>query len=335
MNLLTNSISDLMKELHIFNYKKNRLQQIKGFYYAARCRSISEAAKLMNLTQSTVSLQIQSLERDLGFKLLKRDSKPITLTPEGEDFYKMACPVMHEFESIFERFLMKSNDNEQKKVEIAVHHVAISYLMPKIVSFFMELNPGTKILIRNISPSEAIKRLKEGKIDLAFYPNPPRDPELRSIDTISYDPVLIMNKNHPLANKRINSLKDLKDFDLIRIDRNLITLPLFEEAVENHGLGGSIEFENGNWEMLKSFVKENNFVAIISEICLDKNDDDLVVKNLGKFFPAMHYRITMKNGKSLKPVAQNMIQAICEITKGGKFLKTQDGIVKNILNKSL
>lgn len=121
-----------MKNLNIFNYKKNRLQQIKGFYYAARFRSISEAARVMNLTQSTVSLQIQSLERDLNLKLLKRDSKPLSLTQEGEDFYKVACPIMHEFESVIEKFLNYRSQKEQKIIDIAVHHVAISYLMPRI-----------------------------------------------------------------------------------------------------------------------------------------------------------------------------------------------------------
>ena len=97
--------------LNDFLYKKNRQQQIKGFYYVARYHSISQAARAMNLTQSTVTLQIQSLERDLGFQLLKRDSKPFSLTEEGKEFYQIACPLMHEFESVVERFL---NNKKEK-----------------------------------------------------------------------------------------------------------------------------------------------------------------------------------------------------------------------------
>jgi DNA-binding transcriptional LysR family regulator len=230
----------------------------------------------MNLTQSTVSLQIQSLERDLNLKLLKRDSKPLSLTQEGEDFYKVACPIMHEFESVIEKFLNYKSQKEQKIIDIAVHHVAISYLMPRIISYFKKLYPESKITIRNIAPDEAVRRLKEGKIDLAFYPNPIANPEIKCLETVSYDPILIINKKHPLANKEIKSLKDLKSFDLIRIDNGLITLPLFEEAVKKYELLSSVEFENGNWEMLKHFVKENDFVAVVSTVCLDKNDTDLV-----------------------------------------------------------
>jgi len=305
--------------LHDFLYKKNRQQQIKGFYYAARYRSISEAAREMSLTQSTVTLQIQSLERDLGLKLLKRDSKPLSLTQDGEEFYKIACPLMHEFESVVEKFLNRKNQKEQKEINIAVHHIAISYLMPRIVSSFKKSYPESKIMIRNISPIDAVKRVKDGEIDLAFYPYANRDPEIEYTESVSYDPILIMNKKHPLAKREIKSLKDLKNFDLIRIDRSLITLPLFEEAAQNHGFSGSVEFENGNWEMLKHFVKENDFVAITSTICLDKNDSDLATFNLAKFFPKMSYSVMRKNGVLLKPIVKDFISAINEVSKNFRY----------------
>ena len=293
-----------------FLYKKNLLQQIRGFYYVARLLSISKAAKAMNLTQSTVTLQIQSLERDLKMKLLKRDSKPLVLTSEGEDFYKIACPLMHEFESVVDKFLDKRKQEEQKTIDIAVHHIAISYLMPRIISIFKKSYPEAKITIRNIAPNDALKRLKEGEIDLAFYPNLPHTAEIKQIESASYEPILIMNKNHPLAKKEIRNLKDLKKFDLIRIDRNLISLPLFEEAVKTHDIKGSIEFENGNWEILKHFVKENNFAAIVSTICINKKDSDLVTKNLIKFFPEMTYLIALRSGQILKPIVEDFIKFI-------------------------
>jgi len=309
-------------ELHDFLYKKNRQQQIKGFYYVARHSSISQAARAMNLTQSTVTLQIQSLERDLGFQLLRRNTKPLSLTKEGEEFYQIACPLMHEFESVIEKFLDRKKHKEQKKVDIAVHHIAISHLMPKVISRLKKLHPTTQIMIRNISPSEAIQRLKNNQIDLAFYPNISSEAEIKRFEVISYDPILIMNKKHPLAKKAISSLKDLKDFDLIRIDRNLITLPLFEEAVKTHNIKGSVEFENGNWEMLKGFVRENNFVAIVSEMCLDKNDSDLAIKNLAKFFPKMSYFVATKSGNTpVKPIVQSLLDVIGEVSAETALIK--------------
>ena len=302
-------------DLREFLYKKNILQQIKGFCYAARYSSISEAARVMNLTQSTVTLQIQSLERDLGLKLLRRDSKPLSLTRDGEEFYKMSCPLLHEFESVVKKFLDQKNEKRQKRVDIAVHHVAISHLMPRIIAKLKAIHPQSKLVIRNIAPKEAVKRLKDGKIDLAFYPNLSYEAEIKHVEAVSYDPILIMNKRHALAKKTIKSLTDLKGHDLIRIDRNLITLPLFEKVVNAHGIKSSIEFENGGWEMLKYFVRDNNFIAVVSSMCLDKHDSDLVVKNLAQFFPKMSYSISVRNGEILKPIVQDLFNIINETGK--------------------
>ena len=52
-------------------YKHNRLQQLRGFYYAARAKSMSKAAEKMELSQPSVSLQIQALERELGAQLFE------------------------------------------------------------------------------------------------------------------------------------------------------------------------------------------------------------------------------------------------------------------------
>jgi len=65
--------------------------------------------------------------------------------------------------------------------------------------------------------------------------------------------------------------------------------------------------------MLKHFVKENNFVAVVSTICLDEKDGDLIAKNLANFFPKMSYNIITKKGQLVRPVLQNVISAIQEI----------------------
>ena len=65
-------------------YKQNRLQQLRGFCHAARTGSISRAAREMSLTQPSVSLQIQALEREFGTSLFERNGPKIRLTPDGE-----------------------------------------------------------------------------------------------------------------------------------------------------------------------------------------------------------------------------------------------------------
>lgn len=297
-----------------FLYKKNRLHQIKGFYYAVRHQSLSKAAEAIHLTQSTISLQIQSLERDLGFRLIRRDSKVFKLTREGEEFYKEACPLVQQFESVVESFLTSKTARSKKNITIAIHHIAISYLLPKIIASFKKKYNSIEFLVQNITTTEAITRLKEGQIDLAFYPNLEEEPEIELTEVASYKPILIMNKKHKLAHKKINSIKDIADQDLIRIDNKAITLPHFKEEVQKYKIKSSVKFENGNWEILKHFIKDNDdMLAVVSTICIDKYDDYLVTKDLSKIFPKMNYSIATKKGVILNDITREFIEEIKQI----------------------
>ena len=71
-------------------YKHNRLQQLRGFCYAVQAGSISKAAERMYLSQPSVSLQIQALERELNVTLFERRGPRIRLTPEGQVLYEKA-----------------------------------------------------------------------------------------------------------------------------------------------------------------------------------------------------------------------------------------------------
>ena len=81
-------------ELHSFNKRKDRIHQLRAFYYAARLRSMSQAAKCMGVTQSATTQQIKALESDLDIKLFQREFRPLSLTQEGQELYRSIAPTL-------------------------------------------------------------------------------------------------------------------------------------------------------------------------------------------------------------------------------------------------
>src|SRR6516164_11679274 len=79
---------------HPFRYKQNRLQQLRGFCAVVESNSVSKAAARLNLTQPTVSLQVQALERELRATLFERRGPRIEVTSEGELLYGLARPLV-------------------------------------------------------------------------------------------------------------------------------------------------------------------------------------------------------------------------------------------------
>src|SRR5271157_4668063 len=69
------------------------LNQLKAFYFAANCASISRAAERLSVSQPAVSMQIKALERKYSVQLLIRKKKRLELTEPGKDLYELADKI--------------------------------------------------------------------------------------------------------------------------------------------------------------------------------------------------------------------------------------------------
>lgn len=296
-----------------FYYKKNRIQQLRGFYYSVQTGSISKAAKKMGLSQVAVTLQVQSLERDLGIQVFTRDKHKINLTKAGKILYAQASYHIQGIDDIFESLSNHIKNQDLNTIDIGANHAVISYILPKYIKKFKSLHPQVKFKIRNLSKNDCIQRLLDDKIDAFIYPmNQGEVPdELEFIPIVKYQPILLTSKKHPLGKLKKITLHDVAKYELIRIDPHLITLPAFEEITESHNLQTSIEFEMSDWEILKKFVALDIGVAIISNIVLEGgSDNNFSEKLLTNYFPEMTYGILFKKGKFLKGLLKNFIDSL-------------------------
>ena len=265
----------------------------------------------MGLTQSTITLQIQSLERDLKTQLFDRSKKRIKLNKNGQMFYEMVSCHLNGIDSLYDQFANKKN-YPQDQISIAVNYAAISHLLPPFIKKFQDQNPDVTISIKNITFEDALKRLQEDEVDFILYPNINPSAEFYSRICFAYDPILIMHKNHPLAQKKDIKLQDISKYNVVRIDKRLISLPLFEEAFKEFKFKTNIDFENGSWEMVKNFVRAGIGLGFVSELYFTKDDEDLVAKKLNNYFPRMEYKLVVKNGKHLSDIAQKFIAILTE-----------------------
>lgn len=287
-----------------FYYKNNRLQQLKGFYYTVQTGSISSCAKKLGLTQSAVSMQIKSLERDLEIKLFVRDGKKLRLTPEGKEFYTHSLHYVQGLEDLFETAANYIKSKRSNVVTIGANHASICYILPKYIKKFKEKYINIKLKIINIDKENGIKKLLENEIDFLISPTNQFDTprELDFFNIADYHPIVLVNKENPISKRKYIDFEDLKNQEIVRIEPKLITLPFFEKLLKDHNLKSSIEFESADWEILKKFVKANIGVAIISNIVLedeaiDSNITSIKINNYSSLI--MSYGILLKKGKIL------------------------------------
>ena len=118
--------------------------KLKIFHTVAEASSFTKASTILNLSQSAISRQIQSLENDLKIKLLERHARGLVLTENGEYLYKTAHEVLSKLKEV-ESNLSEEKDKLTGKITVTtVVSFGTTWLTPRIQEF-MALHPNIEV----------------------------------------------------------------------------------------------------------------------------------------------------------------------------------------------
>jgi len=138
------------------------LASLRGFESAARHLSFTLAADELALTQSSISRQVASLERQIGRPLFERRTRALELTPAGERLYAVVRQALLAVDRCVDEL---RGDGGAPRVTIATYaSFASLWLVPRLPEF-QRLHPGIDI---RIDASDRIVDLEAEDVDLAI-----------------------------------------------------------------------------------------------------------------------------------------------------------------------
>jgi len=288
-------------------YKQNRVQQLRGFCYAAADGSISKAADRMFLSQPSVSLQIQALERELEVVLFERRGPRIRLTPDGEMLFQMAMPLIEQLDRLPDEFAARRGNVEYGRIDVAAGWSTILYVLPQYVEVFRALYPNIELKLHNVTGAEGMAQLRAGHVDFAVGPllEVPEDIDFHPI--ISYEPLLITCVDHPLSKLSRLSLRQIGKYPFILPPRHLSTWSTVDSVFRQHGLKYEVAMEVGGWEVIKKYVELGLGISVVMSICIT-GGEKLEVLPANRFFPNRTYGLVMRKGKVLSPQARRFLE---------------------------
>tara|TARA_B100000686_G_scaffold338543_1_gene411218 strand:- start:708 stop:1595 length:888 start_codon:yes stop_codon:yes gene_type:complete len=118
--------------------------KLKIFYAVAEAGSFTRATINLNLSQSAISRQIQSLEEDLKVQLFERHARGLTLTENGEYVFKTAHEVISKLKDVETSLSDQKNKPTGKITITTVRSFGTHWLTPRIQEF-MQLNPNIEV----------------------------------------------------------------------------------------------------------------------------------------------------------------------------------------------
>ncbi|MVX66529.1 LysR family transcriptional regulator [Clostridium chromiireducens] len=188
-------------------------QQLEYFKTVAETQNFTSAANLLSVTQPALSKSISKLEEELNVPLFEKSGRNIKLTRFGIMFLKHANIAIKEINEGVQE-LQDIINPMTGTVSISSLYTIGTHFIPSIISEFLKESPNIKFEFGIQSTSNILKGLKDGKFDFGFYDefeDIKKYEEIESFPIKNEELVVIVPKNHHLADKTEVFLKDLKE----------------------------------------------------------------------------------------------------------------------------
>ncbi len=281
------------------------------FYYVAKYKNVSQAAKLLLNNQPNMTRTIKKLEAELGCPLFLRSKKGMQLTPEGERLYEHIRIAIEHIDA-GESELTESRNLQSGTVYIAASEVALRCLLLPILKKYRILYPGIHIRISNHSTPQAIGALKDGSADVAVVTTP--TVHTASLLETPVKPITEVAVCSPyfkdLAGKRV-SLSELTDFPLISLGKDTKSFEFYSALFSAHGLPYKPDIEAFTADQILPMVQADLGIGFVPEEFL-KDVGGICTINLKEQIPKRNIVIIKRKEQPLSVAAKELEHMILE-----------------------
>lgn len=245
------------------------IRNVQTFIRVAELGSFTKAANELNYVQSTVTMQIQQLERELEFPLFDRIGKRVSLTAMGRDFLGYAYEITRVMQEV-------SNLGKDEKDMSGTLRVGV--LESLLFSNMLKILPGFKDTYRNLNlqlkmgqASELLQQLKQNQLDMVYLSaGLNKDPDLHCYYKRREQLVFISSPDHPAAKQKKISVSELLSYDFVVTEHSGICYGRLQElAVQHNGsLRASVEVDSTI--AITSLVQNNMAIAFLPKYSVQK-----------------------------------------------------------------
>lgn len=239
-----------------------QIESLKVFCDLAETESFTKAAQINEVTQSAVSQQIGSLERQFKSLLIERSKKKFRLTREGHVLYEYSKQIIQTYDALQSR-LQEIKDIISGTIRVATIYSIGLHDLPPYIKKYLKAYPTVNVHVEYRRSNQVYDDVLGNVVDLGLVAYPARDSKLEIVPLRKDKLVLVCHPEHPLAKKSSVSLKEISGHKFISFasdipTRKAIDRILREELVEVRHV---MEFDN--IETVKRAVEIDAGIAIL------------------------------------------------------------------------
>ncbi|MGG4216490.1 LysR family transcriptional regulator [Paenibacillus sp. FSL L8-0638] len=235
------------------------LLQLQYFLTVARLEHVTEAARSLHVTQSSLSKTIQRLEEDLGVPLFDRTGRKLRLNEFGSRFLHRAERALFELEQ-GKQELSDLSSPEYGTLELAV---TTASTLPNILREFRKKRPYIQFHVQMLTTQEMVTLLHRGEVDFCLS-SPPIEGDNIECQIVFIDPILVaVPKGHRLAERSSVTLTDLRDEWFVGVKKGYGTRDLVDSVCKSEGFVPKYVYEGDEPARLSTLVEAEIGIAFI------------------------------------------------------------------------
>ena len=211
------------------------LRQLRYFVAVAEELSFTRAALRLHLSQPPLSQQIQSLEQDLGVRLLERTKRSVALTEPGRIFLEQARQILAQVDEARSQ-VVAAAAGYSGQLRLA-YTVSVSFhpAMPQALLRFGQIAPNVRLQLSEMYTEPQFAALLAGRIDVGFVRDEPvhaQDARGLRFSVIDREPLLLaLPAGHPMAGRDSLRLAEVAGDAFVSQPRELAAT-LYDRLVE-------------------------------------------------------------------------------------------------------
>jgi DNA-binding transcriptional LysR family regulator len=241
-----------------------QIDSLKIFCDLAETESFTRAAQINSITQSAVSQQISSLERQFKSLLIERSKKKFRLTREGQVLYDYSKQIIQLYDSLESR-LQEIKDIISGTIRVSTIYSIGLHDLPPYLKKFLKSYPTVNVNIAYRRSDQVYDDVLGNMMDIGLVAYPSRDPKLEVVPLHKDHLVLICHPQHPLAKGKSVQLSQLAGQKFIAFESDIPTRKAIDKVLKEHNVEVNYVMEFDNIETVKRAVEIDAGVSIVPQ----------------------------------------------------------------------
>ena len=280
-------------------------RQIKAFVEVAKSSTFAEAAVNLHLTQPALSSAIKKMEEQLGGKLFQRNTRNVSLTPEGEVLFPNALRLLHDWDNTFSDIQNLFAMAKGQLTICAMPSFAESHL-PNILSVFHQRIPNVNLRIVDVVMEQVIHEVTTGRSEIGFSFEPERKDGLVFKSLFADEFVVVTNKAQSAHLGDKLHWQDCLKLPLVMMNRGSAVRHWTQTKLAQYGELNIIA-ETGQLSTLGKLILNGLGISIMPAICKAQMERlGLVTKEISDMPLVKNIGIIRNARKGLSLPAQSM-----------------------------